>query len=107
MVTLKSMIDCNLLTLHTGLNLANDKWATETFKLRQEFFEVRHHLLSTAEAQIVLAIATLVEPHWRLPLAANLISLLPRSTNDEAIMVCLKKLKLAGNHCVRHSYKIS
>lgn len=67
-------------------------WANEVIRLREAFYQRTTERHSTdQELQAAISIVSLFEPRWRLPIAANLISLLPRSNVDSAIIEAFRK----------------
>ena len=73
-------------------------WANEVIRLRQVFYQNLDKLqpATKKELEAAIDIAKLFGPGWRLPIAANLISLLPRQTQDEGILQAFTAAPFTG-----------
>ena len=74
------------------------EWANEVIRLREPFYQ-NHGELETAtneELEAALNVAQLFGPNWRLPIAANLMSLLPRRSQDHAILQTFTSSRFSG-----------
>jgi hypothetical protein len=60
-------------------------WAYPVVKLRKELYQIECPEISKEKLQIAVNIAQLFGPRWTLPVAANLIALLPGLKEDAAI----------------------
>ncbi|KAL1967107.1 hypothetical protein VTN77DRAFT_3631 [Rasamsonia byssochlamydoides] len=63
-------------------------WANEVVRLREALYQkiAEPQRMRKEELQAAINIAQLFGPPWRLPIAANLIALLPRQSEDSAIL---------------------
>ncbi|KAI9768820.1 MAG: hypothetical protein M1840_004634 [Geoglossum simile] len=62
-------------------------WAEPVIRLREVFYEtVKRQEIGKEEREPAIKIAQLFGPHWRLPVAANLIALLPRRSEGSDIL---------------------
>jgi hypothetical protein len=63
-------------------------WANEVVRLREAFYQNKadRQQMMKEEPPAVINIAQLFGPRWRLPIAANLMVLLPRRRGDSAVL---------------------
>ncbi len=98
----QAIIDLGLFKLQPGfskLMVAKEPaWANEVIRLREVFYQNLEKLqpATKEELEAAINIAQLFGPSWRLPIAANLISLLPRQTQDEVIFQAFTAAPFTG-----------
>lgn len=91
LVSAQAMINLGLCKLQPEFSksmVAQTGLANEVIRLREAFYRNLENPQSATKEELEAAIniARLFGPGWRLPIAANLISLLPRQIHDEAIL---------------------
>ena len=71
-----------------SMRATKPEWANEMIRLREVFYQDRAKLqpATMEELEAAINIAALFGPSWTLPIAANLISLVPRQAQDEGIL---------------------
>lgn len=92
-VSAKAMINCGLFTLQPLLRdykswpTKDTPWANEAVRFREGFYggEEMERPVADTEKQVVLEIASLFRPSYRLPMAASFLSLIPRQSDDVQI----------------------
>ncbi|KAH7021756.1 hypothetical protein B0J12DRAFT_391648 [Macrophomina phaseolina] len=74
-------------------------WANEVIRLREVFYQrtTERQSIDQEELQAAIRIASLFEPRWRLPVAANFIALLPRRDGDSAIQQAFREPHFTGS----------
>jgi hypothetical protein len=72
-------------------------WAETTIRLREEFYhEGKEQAISMEEHEAAINITGLFGRRWRLPIAANLIALLPRRSRDSGILLTVRMAFFTG-----------
>jgi hypothetical protein len=71
----------------------NVPWAKPTVALRKDLYLIKCSETTKENSLIAINIAKLFGPRWQLPVAANLIALLPHLTEDTTIIQ-----ELSSNH---------
>ena len=61
-------------------------WAKPVVNLRKDLFYIESPEISNETLQVAVNVAKLFELHWTLPIAANLVALLPGPQEDVAII---------------------
>jgi hypothetical protein len=79
--------------------MENPTWAKEVIRLREAFHEksVEPQRITKEELRAAIDIAQLFGPRWRLPVAANLIALLPRRSEDGSILEAFEAISFTGS----------
>ena len=74
--------------------MSNPPWADEVLRLREAFYlkQVRME----EEIRAAIDIAGLFGPRWRLPIAANLLALRPRLSEDRVILEGFRTMPFTG-----------
>ncbi len=102
LVSAQAIIDLGLFKLQPGFSKSmvakKPAWANEVIRLREVFYQNLENLqpATKEELEAAINIAQLFGPSWRLPIAANLISLLPRQTQDEVIFQAFTAAPFTG-----------
>ncbi|KFA68970.1 hypothetical protein S40285_08606 [Stachybotrys chlorohalonatus IBT 40285] len=93
MVSAQDMIDAGLFTLcpemRTRLTLGSE-WTNEVIRHREGFKMVQRFKAAPHEIEAALSVAQLFG-RWRLPVAANLLGVLPRQAQDDLILQAFKR----------------
>ncbi|KAL7940626.1 hypothetical protein V8C42DRAFT_356130 [Trichoderma barbatum] len=61
-------------------------WANTVVSIRKDLYQIECPEMSQEKLRGAVSIAQLFGPHWTLPVAANLVALLPRPKEDVAII---------------------
>lgn len=74
-------------------------WANAVLRLREAFYQevAEQQEVTEEELRAAINIAQLFGPRWRLPIAANLIALLPRRSKDDAILQAFRASPFTGS----------
>ena len=74
-------------------------WSNEVLRLREPFYHnsAKAQPVTKEELEAAIKIAQLFGPGWRLPMAANLIGLLPRLSEDPAILLAFTGSSFTGS----------
>lgn len=99
-VTLKDLMECSLSILRPDLGCStadkdHEVTARQVIDLRK-CFSHGHVPLNRESTKAVSDITELFDPIWRVPWAANLLALQPRSIYDALLKECLADLKITG-----------
>jgi len=75
-------------------------WANEVIKLREIYYhaELNWQRISTKEREAAMNIATLFDPRWRLPMAANLIAMLPHRVEESDIPQAFRTISFSNTY---------
>lgn len=73
-------------------------WAGPVIEMRETFYNDRNHrhAISRDSLRAAMAISRLLEPPWRLPMAASLVALASPRTDDDAILVAFRSNDFTG-----------
>ena len=102
LVLAKAIIDQGLFKLQpaffTSMEAEKPSWANEVIRLREAFYQNHRERqpVTNEELEAAINVAELFGPSWRLPVAANLISLLPRQSQDKAILQAFTANQFSG-----------
>jgi hypothetical protein len=74
-------------------------WANEVLNLREAFCQevAEQQEVTEEELRAAINIAQLFGPRWRLPIAANFVALLPRRSEDGAILQAFRATPFTGS----------
>jgi hypothetical protein len=73
-------------------------WANPVISFREVFYKtMKRQGIGKEEREAAIKIAQLFGPHWRLPVAANLIALLPRRSEDSDILQAFRAFPFTGS----------
>ena len=99
-VSAQAILDQGLLSLQPLFQVSTGvpKWADEVIALREDFYQTHTEpeLVTKSETQAAIDIAQLFGPHWRLPVAANLLALRPRRRHDEGLLRAFRTSLFTG-----------
>ena len=81
-VSAKAMLDCGLGSLwpeFSSRHQGENEWAKKVVQIRERLVDSEHkpHDISADQKHVALAISELFGPTWRMPMAVNLLALLP------------------------------
>lgn len=100
-ISAQAIIDQGLFNLQPEFKRVEIRhsWANEVIRLREIFYQstTERQRISQEELQAAIDIAYLFEPRWRLPVAGNIIALLPRRDEDSAIVGAFRELPFTGS----------
>lgn len=104
-ISAQAIIDQRLFLLQPEFKKPMEKreptWANEVVRLREAFYQKKadRQQIMKEELQAVINIAQLFGPRWRLPIAANLMALLPRRRGDSAILHAFRAPPFTSSSC--------
>ncbi|KAH8743675.1 hypothetical protein F5883DRAFT_440710, partial [Diaporthe sp. PMI_573] len=99
LVSAQAIIDKGLYDLQPGLS-EFAKWETrEKPRWARNFYHeaIERQGISIEEQEAAINIAQLFDQRWRLPVAANLIALLPRRSRDSGILLTFRTASFTGS----------
>ena len=102
LVSAQAIVDGGLFDVQPGFRQSmfshEPKWANRVIELREPFYQndTQPQMARKHELEAAIKIAQLFGPRWRLPMAANLVGLLPRGSEDWEILLAFVRSPFTG-----------
>jgi hypothetical protein len=106
-VSARAIIESGLSCLQPEFDISKrPTWANEVIRLRETFYRrvAEPQEATDEEVKAAINIAQLFGPHYRLPVAVNFIALLPRQSDDPAILQAFRAAPFTGSSLLPISY---